>query len=150
MADDFDMAFCNEVLKPQKIFPMKKEPTDQLVNPWNDLYGVNTIKEMFGITVEEDGRNLTVHVEGTLERINPLRYTGIVKGENIIIEENGDKLMIVAPTNLENWLLTEVKMMDEPKMKTNQEFNHVVLLEHPIERGSGNIPFTLSLFYKFA
>ena len=72
-----------KVLKPQKIFPLKQEPTDQLVNPWNDLYGVNTIKEMFGITVEEDGRNLTVHVEGTLERINPLRYTGNVLSEEI-------------------------------------------------------------------
>ena len=67
-----------QALKPQKIVPMKQEPMDQQVNPWNDLYGVNTIKEMFGITVEEEGRNLTVYVEGTLERINPLRYTGKV------------------------------------------------------------------------
>ena len=79
-----------------------------------------------------------------------LFFLGFVKGENIIIEENGDQLIIIAPTNLENWLLTEVKMMDGPKIKINQELNHVVLLEHPIERGSGNIPFTLSLFYKFA
>eukprot|EP00092_Neocalanus_flemingeri_P043218 GFUD01047576.1.p1 GENE.GFUD01047576.1~~GFUD01047576.1.p1 ORF type:complete len:146 (-),score=14.60 GFUD01047576.1:870-1307(-) len=143
MMDDFDTLFFNEVLRPQNLIPMKPEPIDQpesVTLTWTNFYDARMTKEMFNMTVEWFGTDLTVYLDGTLERFNPMRYT----------EENEDRLIILAPTNLENWLLTEMKMMDEPKKKIDQAINQVVLLEYPIERGYGNISFALTLFYKFA
>eukprot|EP00092_Neocalanus_flemingeri_P011022 GFUD01011867.1.p1 GENE.GFUD01011867.1~~GFUD01011867.1.p1 ORF type:complete len:154 (-),score=18.78 GFUD01011867.1:1141-1602(-) len=153
MMDDFDTFFFNEVLRPQIFIPMKPEPIDQpesITSTWTNLYDANRTKEMFNMTVEWFGRDLTVYLDGTLERFNPMRYTGTFKDEKFIIEENEDRLMVLAPTNLENWLLTGMKMMDEPKKETDQAINQVVVLECPIERGYGNISFALTLFYKFA
>ena len=160
---------------------------EALSTVWSDIHDVITSVKHLNITEEEVGEDLTVFVEGNLERINPLRYLGTcyhlqikswlnpinaieikskknnmnpfrltnlnlfifsgnVKGEDIIVEEKGDWITIRAPRRmiLGNWLLKGMETMAETRMEMLDE---VVILEHPTQRGSEKIPFSLTLFY---
>ena len=64
-----------KVLKPTNIIN-EKEMCQQGDDPWAMLYDENSSKEMFKMTVEEFGTTMNVDLEGTLERINPILYTG--------------------------------------------------------------------------
>jgi len=79
---EFEAAFYNEVLNPQKIIPMKQED-DVENNPghdfdliWTNMHDVNSNVIHMNVTTEEVGENLTVFVEGSLERIHSLQYMG--------------------------------------------------------------------------
>ena len=50
---------------------MKQEHQD-----WENLYDENRRINMFDITVEENGKNLFVFGEGSVEMHNPATYTG--------------------------------------------------------------------------
>lgn len=143
----FDTSFFNEVLRPSNIIPMKQDQVEEALSTvWSDIHDVITSVKHLNITEEEVGEDLTVFVEGNLERINPLRYLGNVKGEDIIVEEKGDWITIRAPRRmiLGNWLLKGMETMAETRMEMLDE---VVILEHPTQRGSEKIPFSLTLFY---
>eukprot|EP00092_Neocalanus_flemingeri_P063891 GFUD01077394.1.p1 GENE.GFUD01077394.1~~GFUD01077394.1.p1 ORF type:complete len:150 (-),score=23.92 GFUD01077394.1:25-474(-) len=145
--DDFDSIFFNEVMKPQTIIAMKKHDQHE-VNPWSDLYDVNSIKAMFNITVEF-GLDMTVFVQGTFERCNPADYKGQVLGEHIVITENNNKLMIMVPTTIANWMLREYQIMGEEIQTFDEEINMIALIERDLPEGPENIPFSFCLFYKF-
>jgi len=146
MEMEFEASFFNEVLQPSNIIPMNQDQVEEdLSTVWSNIHDVNTFVKHLDVTVEEVGEDLTVFVEGNLERINPLRYLGNVKGEDIIVEENGDRITIRAPKRISgNWLLKGIETMAEARMKMLEE---VVILEHPTQRGSEKIPFSLTLFY---
>ena len=50
---------------------MKQEHQD-----WDNLYDENRSINMFDITAEENGKNLYVFGEGSIEMHNPANYTG--------------------------------------------------------------------------
>jgi len=149
MADDFDMLFSNEVLKPQHIIDPMKPEQDDIAEEWGELYGVNTTKEMFKITTENMGDTMTVFVEGWLERINPLIYIGSVDDVKIIIEENDEKLKIKVPLKINGFVL-KYKIMDGEEEYISGDFDQDVVLEYPIEGCRGAFPFSLTLFYFLA
>eukprot|EP00092_Neocalanus_flemingeri_P031706 GFUD01034440.1.p1 GENE.GFUD01034440.1~~GFUD01034440.1.p1 ORF type:complete len:153 (+),score=30.84 GFUD01034440.1:139-597(+) len=148
--DNFDSIFFNEVMKPQTIIAMKKHEQHE-VNPWSDLYDVNITKEIFNITVEEFGLNMTVYVQGTLERCNPANYTGQILGENIVITENNNdnKLMIMVPTTISNWILKEYQILGEETQTFDEEIDKIALIERDLPEIPEHIPFSFCLFYKF-
>jgi len=148
---EFEAAFYNEVLNPQNITPMKQDDGEENLDDdfdlsWSNIHNdVNSNVEHMKVTTEEVGENLTVLVEGTLERILSLKYMGDLFGENIIIEENSDTLLIQIPTHINNWTFKAMDMM----VTRLDIFENRLTIETPIQHGGNEkMPFSFTLHYK--
>jgi len=147
---EFSKIFDAEVLKPQFILPVKRATEDwKDLSCWEDLSDVNRKITMFDFTVEECSNVMTVFAEGYVEVHNPANYKGAVHGENICVSENGGMLMISIPTNIKNYMLTAIKMMNQGEMVFKGEPNRMILFEYPMMLGVNLMPFKVQLQYKF-
>lgn len=148
---EFEAAFYDEVLNPQKIIPMKQED-DGEDNPeydfdliWTNMHDVNNNVIHMNVTTEEVGENLTVFVEGSLERIHSLQYMGELFGEKVIVEEDTNKLLIKIPKTINFWNFFAMDMM-----ATRLDIlENSITIETPIQREVNETqPFSFTLYYK--
>jgi len=146
---EFEAAFYNEVLNPQKIIPMKQDdggednPEDDLI--WTNIHDVNSNVIHMNVTTEEVGEMLTVFVEGSLERIHSLQYMGDLFGEKVIVEEDTNKLLIQIPKEVNIWTFFAMDMM-----ATRLDIlENIITIETPIQREVNETqPFSFTLYYK--
>jgi len=150
---EFEAAFYDEVLNPQKIIPMKQDddgednPDDDFDLIWSNIDDVNSNVIHMNVTTEEVGGNLTVFVEGSLERIHSLQYMGDLFGEKVIVEEDINKLLIQIPKEIHIWTFSAMDMM-----ATRLDINILekkVTIETPIQQEVNETqPFSFTLYYK--
>merc|ERR1712117_921205 len=148
---EFEAAFYDEVLNPQKIIPMKQEddggdnPDDDFDLIWSNIDDVNSKVIHMNVTTEEVGGDLTVFVEGSLERIHSLQYMGDLFGEKVIVEEDTDKLLIQIPKEVNIWTFFAMDMM-----ATRLDIlENIITIETPIQREVNETqPFSFTLYYK--
>jgi len=152
---EFEAAFYDEVLNPQKIIPMKQKD-DVENNPghdfdliWTNMHDVNSNVIHMNVTTEEVGENLTVFVEGSLERIHSLQYMGELFGEKIIVEEDNNKLLITTPKQV-NKLNNVWNFVAMDMMATRLDIlENIITIETPIQREVNETqPFSFTLYYK--
>jgi len=152
---EFEAAFYDEVLNPQKIIPMKQED-DVENNPghefdliWTNMHDVNSNVIHMNVTTEEVGENLTVFVEGSLERIHSLQYMGELFGEKVIVEEDNNKLLITTPKQV-NKLNNVWSFFAMDMMATRLDIlENIITIETPIQREVNETqPFSFTLYYK--
>jgi len=142
--EEFTEEFINKVLKPQLILPVKQDHQD-----WENLYDENRRINIFDFTVEENGKNLFVFGEGSVEMHNPADYTGEVFGEAIRLKvENGDTLIMSFPTNIGAWKLNTYKIMGSKEAAFSGEPNNIMIFTHTLS-GAGMLGFSFSLNYQF-
>jgi len=148
---EFEAAFYNEVLNPQKLIPMKQDdggednPEDDSDLIWTNIHDVNSTVIHMNVTTEEVGEILTVFVEGSLERIHSLQYMGDLFGEKVIVEEDTDKLLIQIPKEVNIWTFFAMDMM-----ATRLDIlENIITIETPIQREVNETqPFSFTLYYK--
>jgi len=148
---EFEAAFYNEVLNPQKLIPMKQDdggednPEDDSDLIWTNIHDVNSNVIHMNVTTEEVGEILTVFVEGSLERIHSLQYMGDLFGEKVIVEEDTDKLLIQIPKEVNIWTFFAMDMM-----ATRLDIlENIITIETPIQREVNETqPFSFTLYYK--
>merc|ERR1712243_475968 len=140
---EFEAAFYDEVLNPQKIIPMKQDD-DGEDNQDDDF---DLIWSNMNVTTEEVGGDLTVFVEGSLERIHSLQYMGDLFGEKVIVEEDNNKLLIQIPKEIHIWTFSAMDLM-----ATRVNINILqkkVTIETPIQQEVNETqPFSFTLYYK--
>jgi len=148
---EFEAAFYNEVLNPQKLIPMKQDdgeednPEDDSDLIWTNIHDVNSNVIHMNVTTEEVGEMLTVFVEGSLERIHSLQYMGDLFGEKVIVEEDTNKLLIQIPKEVNIWTFFAMDMM-----ATRLDIlENIITIETPIQREVNETqPFSFTLYYK--
>merc|ERR1711942_104139 len=150
---EIEAAFYDEVLNPQQIIPMKQDddgednPDDDFDLIWSNIDDVNSNVIHMNVTTEEVGGNLTVFVEGSLERIHSLQYMGDLFGEKVIVEEDINKLLIQIPKEIHIWTFSAMDMM-----ATRLDINILekkVTIETPIQQEVNETqPFSFTLYYK--
>jgi len=148
---EFEAAFYNEVLNPQKLIPMKQDdgeednPEDDSDLIWTNIHDVNSNVIHMNVTTEEVGEILTVFVEGSLERIHSLQYMGDLFGEKVIVEEDTNKLLIQIPKEVNIWTFFAMDMM-----ATRLDIlENIITIETPIQREVNETqPFSFTLYYK--
>lgn len=148
---EFEAAFYNEVLNPQKLIPMKQDdggednPEDDSDLIWTNIHDVNSTVIHMNVTTEEVGEILTVFVEGSLERIHSLQYMGDLFGEKVIVEEDTDKLLVQIPKEVNIWTFFAMDMM-----ATRLDIlENIITIETPIQREVNETqPFSFTLYYK--
>merc|ERR1712243_139928 len=150
---EFEAAFYDEVLNPQQIIPMKQEddggdnPDDDFDLIWSNIDDVNSNVIHMNVTTEEVGGDLTVFVEGSLERIHSLQYMGDLFGEKVIVEEDNNKLLIQIPKEIHVWTFSAIDLM-----ATRVDINILqkkITIETPIQQEVNETqPFSFTLYYK--
>jgi len=147
---EFEAAFYDEVSNPQKIIPMKQDddgednPDDDFDLIWSNIDDVNSNVIHMNVTTEEVGGNLTVFVEGSLERIHSLQYMGDLFGEKVIVEEDNNKLLIQIPKEIHIWTFSA---MDVMATRVNI-LEKKVTIETPIQQDVNETqPFSFTLYY---
>jgi len=152
---EFEAAFYDEVLNPQKIIPMKQDddgednPDDDFDLIWSNIDDVNSNVIHMNVTTEEVGGNLTVFVEGSLERIHSLQYMGDLFGEKVIVEEDINKLLIQIPKEIHIWTFSAMDMMATRLNINILENENKVTIETPIQQDVNETqPFSFTLYYK--
>jgi len=152
---EFEAAFYNEVLNPQKLIPMKQDdgeednPEDDSDLIWTNIHDVNSNVIHMNVTTEEVGEMLTVFVEGSLERIHSLQYMGDLFGEKVIVEEDTNKLLIQIPKEVNSDFL-KLTFFGMDMMATRLDIlENIITIETPIQREVNETqPFSFTLYYK--
>jgi len=152
---EFEAAFYNEVLNPQKLIPMKQDdgeednPEDDSDLIWTNIHDVNSNVIHMNVTTEEVGEILTVFVEGSLERIHSLQYMGDLFGEKVIVEEDTNKLLIQIPKEVNSDFL-KLTFFGMDMMATRLDIlENIITIETPIQREVNETqPFSFTLYYK--
>jgi len=151
---EFEAAFYDEVLNPQKIIPMKQDDDgednqdDDFDLIWSNIDDVNSNVNHMNVTTEEVGGDLTVFVEGSLERIHSLQYMGDLFGEKVIVEEDNNKLLIQIPKEIHIWTFSAMDLM-ATRVNINILEKNVVTIETPIQQEVNETqPFSFTLYYK--
>ena len=62
-----------------------------------------------------------------------------------MITENGEKVMMMVPTTISNWILKEYEIMGEGKQIFEQEINKIALFEYDLPGNGENMPFSFCL-----
>jgi len=153
---EFEAAFYNEVLNPQKLIPMKQDdgeednPEDDSDLIWTNIHDVNSNVIHMNVTTEEVGEILTVFVEGSLERIHSLQYMGDLFGEKVIVEEDTNKLLIQIPKELTSLGICTWTFFALDMMATRLDIlENIITIETPIQREVNETqPFSFTLYYK--
>jgi len=150
---EFEAAFYDEVLNPQKIIPMKQDDDgednqdDDFDLIWSNIDDVNSNVNHMNVTTEEVGGDLTVFVEGSLERIHSLQYMGDLFGEKVIVEEDNNKLLIQIPKEIHIWTFSAMDLM--ATRLTILDLEKKVTIETPIQQEVNETqPFSFTLYYK--